>query len=71
MTMQELIDAVKAHAKNNYNQDGWDFVVECYEDTEIADAIKGARNGPEAIKMIHKIVLISDERRREVQSEIF
>ena len=31
-TMQEMVAAVKAHALAHYNEDGWDSIVECYED---------------------------------------
>tara|TARA_R110002020_G_scaffold472785_1_gene701238 strand:- start:664 stop:996 length:333 start_codon:yes stop_codon:yes gene_type:complete len=34
MTKQEIINAIKAHAQENYDN-GWDFVVECYDDADI------------------------------------
>ena len=40
---EALIAAVKAHAIAHYEQDGWDYIVECYEDAQIADIIKTAR----------------------------
>lgn len=33
--MEPLIDAVKLHAKEHYNDGGWDVVVECHTDWEI------------------------------------
>ncbi len=46
--LEGTLAAVKAHALANYNS-GWDVVVECYEDYEIALRIVGARTAEEAI----------------------
>jgi len=43
VNMENLIDAVKAHATANYNKNGWDFVLECFSDDQIKDIIGGAR----------------------------
>jgi hypothetical protein len=38
--MAELVEAVKAHATANYDSKfGWDVIVECYSDSEIAELI--------------------------------
>ena len=71
MKMSELVKAVKDHATLNYNKDGWDYVVECYEDSEIADEIRGARSCPEAIQMIGKILKAKDDYRKDIQAEAF
>ena len=71
MTIEELVAAVKAHALENYEKGGWDYVVECWSDTEIADEIRPGSTPKQAIKRIGDIVKILDERRREVRSEIF
>jgi len=39
MKMKEMIEAVRAHAEANYERDGWDIVVECYDDAEIEELI--------------------------------
>lgn len=71
MANAELIAAVKAHALANYDADGWDFIVECWEDREIAEAITGATTEAEAIAMVADTAGLLDERRREVVAEIF
>ena len=40
-TEREMINAVKAHALAHYNDKGtrWDYVVECFDDKDIADRI--------------------------------
>ena len=35
MDMQEMIKAVKDYAALNYDRNGWDYVVEAYEDEDI------------------------------------
>jgi len=78
--MKEMVEAVKAHALANYEKDGWDFLVECWSDDEIAEElayvsesadIHHAKTVAQAIKKIGRIVGLQDERRREVRAEIF
>ena len=57
---QAIIDAVKAHAKANYDK-GWDTVVECYDDADIARTCKGARTAKGAIKKMAEDVRIYNE----------
>lgn len=73
MPRQELIDAVKAHALANYETGGWDFVVECWDDAEIAEALAeaGAATEAEAIAAVAETAGLLDERRQEVRAEIF
>ena len=50
--MNELVNAVKNHANEHYEHDGWDIVSECYSDSEIADIIKGAATASDAIQAV-------------------
>jgi len=70
-TKTELIAAVRKHAMDHYEEGGWDFVVECYEDRDIVEEIGDARTPAEAIANVAKIAGIRDERRREAMAEIF
>lgn len=38
----EWADRVLAHAVENYDSDGWDFIVECYDRQELADRLAQA-----------------------------
>lgn len=67
-TIEALVKAVRAHALENYNKDGWDFVVECYEDTEIAEVVQGASSETAAIKLMKAEVREHHARRKEIQS---
>ena len=71
--IEKLIEAVKRHALINYENDGWDFVVECYVDENIAVIIneEGAVSASEAIAAVGKIVKFEDEHRKEIEATIF
>lgn len=73
-TMTELVAAVKRHAEDNYSRNGWDYIVECFSDTELADLIgPKCRTEKGAIRKVAHGAGISmlKERRDEVQSFIF
>jgi len=59
-----LVKAVQAHARANYNEGGWDMIVEAYEPSEIAELIEGATTEAEAIAKVSTIVGIRDDRRQ-------
>jgi len=64
----ELVEMIKAHAIKNYNKNGWDYVVECYEDEEILEMIKGAKTFHGAKCKMAPILKIKDEMRREAKA---
>ena len=51
-----LVRSVRKHAAANYNVDGWDIVIECWDDKEIAEAIGPSRTVSGAIKKIRRHV---------------
>ena len=67
----DFVKAVKSHALANYNKDGWDYVVECWSDAEIAEEIKGCKTEREAISRMHKIVKAQDDYRSDIQGSAF
>ncbi len=69
--MKLLVEAVKAHALDHYEEGGWDYVVECFSDEEIAEDIGRARTVEGAIKKVKWHANLLGERRDEVQAEIF
>ena len=54
--MKELIAAVRAYALKNYEKGGWDYVVEAWDDDDLAEFIGAARTPAGAIKAVGKIV---------------
>lgn len=65
---QDLIDAVRAHAVEHYNEDGWDYVVECWEDYEILAVVRGSRNEGQAIRKVRKQVRVLSDHRDEIRA---
>jgi hypothetical protein len=63
--MQELINAVRDHANANWERDGWDFLVECWADEDIGQAIGSAKTVKGAIAKCKRQVKILDMYRRE------
>lgn len=66
-----LVQAVKDHAVMNYNKQGWDVVVECYEDSQIAELIAGCATEEKAIAAVRREVAPYNEQRRAVMAEVF
>ena len=68
---QDLIDAVRAHAVEHYNDDGWDYVVECWEDWEILAVVRGSKSEGQAIRRVRKQVRVLSDHRQEIMSTAF
>ena len=66
----DLIAAVRRHAINNYENDGWDVLVECWDDGDILERISdaNAQTPDAAIKACLSWVALYDERRREIRN---
>jgi hypothetical protein len=70
MNEQEMIQAVRSHAIANYNEGGWDFVVECYDDGDILELISdsGAKSEKDAIAAVYAVIRFLAERRQDAMS---
>ena len=66
--MDILLASVKEFALANYTKDGWDIVVECWEDNDILKAIAGARTPKGAIAKVRKEVKNVDAYRADIQA---
>lgn len=67
-TKKEMVEAVKAHALVHYETGGWDYLVECYEDSEVAELIEGASTIADAIKLAAEVMETLDDRRRDIEA---
>ena len=67
---QVLIAAVRGHAMANYEKDGWDYLVECWDDGDILEQISELKKPtPTAcIKHIGDIMKTFDDYRREIRN---
>ena len=63
-----LVDQVREYANKNYERDGWDFLVECWEDSDVAENIGDADNFETAMRRCRKVTRALDEHRREVRA---
>lgn len=70
--LRALIDAVRTHAVEHYNdaQIAWDVVVEAYSDFEIAEAVRRAQTAAGAIRAMARRLGGYSERRAYHQAEI-
>lgn len=68
---QVLIEAVKMHALAHYEDGGWDVVVECWEDHEIAEHIKDASTPQEAIASFETAVSVWSDRQADARNSAF
>lgn len=66
--MEQFIAAVRAHALANYNEGGWDFVVECWSDEDILDRIEGADSAEEAIRQVGEDVGVLSDYRDDIRA---
>jgi hypothetical protein len=71
MNKQDLVDAVRDYAVDHYEQAGWDIVVECYTDEELAAEIGRARTVKGAIRNVGAAVGVYDGKRRDIQATAF
>lgn len=66
-----LVAAVRAHASENYETGGWDYVIECWSDEDILRTIEGAKTERGAIKKAAGVVRTLNDRRLDVEAEVF
>jgi len=71
MTRAELVEAVKAHALEHYEDGGWDVVVECWDDEQIAECIGRARTVKGAIEKFAPIVDVWSDRQADARNSAF
>lgn len=71
--MADLVKAVKAHANENYEAGGWDVIVECWEDDQIADVIseEGATTTQAAIDAFKPVVSVWADRQADARNSRF
>jgi len=69
METTTFVEAVKAHARKHYEEGGWDYVIECYSDAEIAATIAGATTIAGAIRKIGKVLKDRADYRADIEAE--
>lgn len=64
-------EEVRAHALAKYNSDGWDYIYEAFDDAELDELLKDAKDLPDAIRIAGERAKLLDDRRKDVMAEIF
>ncbi len=69
--MSNLVEYVKTYAEQHYEDGGWDVVVECYTDDEIADVLGPARTRCEALDAFAPLVGVWADRQADARNSAF
>jgi len=68
---EALVKFIRQYATDNYNKDGWDYLVECWDDAAILGEVKNCRSADAAIRKLRKTLKAMDDYRRDIQAEAF
>ncbi len=71
MSTQELVRAIKDHALVHYEDGGWDVVVECFDDAEIAETIGEAGTIAEALDAFAPLIDVWSDRQADARNSAF
>jgi hypothetical protein len=63
-----LVKAVRDYANANYNKGGWDIIVECWSDADIAGEIGSVKTISGAIRKVRRVVRVIGDYRSEIQN---
>jgi hypothetical protein len=61
----ELREKIKAHAKEHYNDGGWDVIVECWEDAELDELIE--EHQADSMSFVKTLVSVWKERQENAR----
>lgn len=67
----DWILAVKRHAEAHYEENGWDYVIEAWEDRDIAEAIGTAKTEKGAIWNVARAVKVLGDYRADIKATAF
>jgi hypothetical protein len=70
-TREELIAAVKAHALDHYEDGGWDVIIECWDDEQIAEQIGDAKTVQGALRKFEGVVGVYADREADARNSAF
>jgi len=68
---KELVEGIRCHALDNYDRGGWDYLVECYDDSDILLEIEGETTLDGAVRVLGEKLGERDDYRRDIQAERF
>lgn len=68
--MKTWAERIRQHATIHYTEDGWDILVECWDDTYLNEIISDSNTYEEAVIVCSNILSVMDGFRKEIQSEV-
>ena len=66
--MADFVEDVKRYATRNYERSGWDILIECYTDEDIATLVEKCLTIEGAIKKCRAEVKPQADHRAEIQA---
>lgn len=77
VAQQEIIRGLREHALRHYDEDGWDYIVEAYDDEELVEELEYHQllSVEQAIGHFRKVCrlyqAIDEERRADARNSMF
>ncbi len=71
MSRAQLVQAVKDHAIEHYEDGGWDVIVECYDDATVDEMIGACRTEAGAINKAWIVVKALKSNQSEIAATAF
>lgn len=70
---ETLIEFIKSTAEQNYEEGGWDVVVECWDDNRIDDYLTevGATTHEQALEAFENLVGVWADRQADARNSAF
>jgi major membrane immunogen (membrane-anchored lipoprotein) len=69
--MKLITEMVIAHANANYNDNGWDILIETQNANEVENIIKGAKNLNDAIKKASNWCRLNKEEETSIKNLVW
>lgn len=66
-----LVAQVRQHAEDHYTDGGWDVIVECFTDEELAELIGEAATFEEALATVSVPVSVWADRQADARNSAF
>jgi hypothetical protein len=69
--LDKLVKEVREYALAHYEEDGWDYLIESFSDKEIEEQISPYFTREQAIYALQLVVKGLDDKRNDIQREVF
>jgi len=71
--MEDLISAVESHARKNYSEDGWDYIIEAWDREDIKAVLNQSQASTNEEAILAVALKINDlaEYRTDIEGTVF